>query len=294
MGSNGNNSVIIVSELYEALKSRQPKKIMMDGLFIILMTTKYGKVEVTTDYVIFPGNECRYYREGKNVDEYCSFIFDNLDSLSMPLRKVEEVFNEISGNGPKVIHSKENKIRGFLRIITSYGNLYFNGNYVKFPGNDKIYSRKKRSLRTFCTFIINGISKYSRENSGEKLDEILSVKYDLDTVCIKKPVMEINERKFVTRGGEWHINTRYGKVVTDGNSVRFPGNPNDYYRKKSIEKFAGFIADNIDKLSDIHRNVITETADDDKIGKEFDRIHSEWSAFNNHERKIRAMLYTKR
>ena len=259
MGSNGNNSVIIVSELYEALKSRQPKKIMMDGLFIILMTTKYGKVEVTTDYVIFPGNECRYYREGKNVDEYCSFIFDNLDSLSMPLRKVEEVFNEISGNGPKVIHSKENKIRGFLRIITSYGNLYFNGNYVKFPGNDKIYSRKKRSLRTFCTFIINGISKYSRENSGEKLDEILSVKYDLDTVCIKKPVMEINERKFVTRGGEWHINTRYGKVVTDGNSVRFPGNPNDYYRKKSIEKFAGFIADNIDKLSDIHRNVITET-----------------------------------
>ena len=45
MGSNGNNSVIIVSELFEALKSQQPKKIMMDGIFIILMITKYGKVE---------------------------------------------------------------------------------------------------------------------------------------------------------------------------------------------------------------------------------------------------------
>ena len=277
---------ITLPELYEALKSRHLRKITMneDSIFMI---TKYGTVKISKDYAMFPGNNQKYDRKGKSVEEYCSFIFTNIDKLSMPLWKVEKIFNEVTSGKWKILHGVS-KRRGFLLLNTPpFGYTYFNGNECHFPNYYKMVCRGNISLESFCKHISDNVETYNRRNIPYILSEH---HYEVKTVKITS----WNNNDPFKNGvrTEWHITTQYGNVIADENTVKFPGNPNVYYRKdKSIEDFASFIMEGIDRFSDLSKNIITDISNDDIIGKELENIHSSWNnlmdSFNEIEKGVR-------
>lgn len=263
---------IALSELYEALRKRHSRKITMYGN-LILMTTKYGEVKIYQDYTMFPGNDHTYRRNGKNVEEYCSFILSNLNRLSMPLWKVEKTFYEVAPGKWEILHGAS-KRHGFLALSTPpFGITYFNGNQCYFPNYHKILRRGNRTLENFCKYISDNVEVYFKNNIR---DILLEHHYKIKTVKITTREGGGNPFQNGQRT-EWHITTQYGNVVADEDSVRFPGNSYVYYRRgKSMEDFASFIMEGIEKYSNLSRNTITDISDDDLIGKELENIHADW------------------
>lgn len=78
------------------------------------------------------------------------------------------------------------------------------------------------------------------------------------------------------------VSTKYGDVIADWKTVRFPSNPYTYYRKnKTPEKFISFILSGIGKFSKIRENAISEISPSDAIGEKFEAVHSEWLRLMN-------------
>ena len=78
------------------------------------------------------------------------------------------------------------------------------------------------------------------------------------------------------------VSTKYGDVIADWKTVRFPSNPYTYYRKnKTPEKFISFILSGIGKFSRIRENAISEISPSDAIGEKFEAVHSEWLRLMN-------------
>ena len=270
--SIGMGNTIILSELYEALTKRHSRKMVMNRDFIF-MITKYGTVKISKDYTMFPGNDQKYGRNGKSVEEYSSFIFTNIDRLSMPLWKVEKIFNEVTSGKWKILHGIS-KRHGFLLLNTPpFGYTYFNGNECHFPNYYKMVCRGDMSLESFCKHISDNVETYNRSNIHSILSEH---HYEVKTVKITS----WNNNDPFKNGvrTEWHVTTQYGNVIAGEDIVKFPGNPNVYYRKnKSMEDFATFIMEGIDKFSDLSKNIIADISDEDIIGKKIEDIHSNWN-----------------
>lgn len=276
---------INLQDIRDFLKRECPKcRIVMSSIpgGTVFMTTEYGDVKITEENVEFPGNSYRFARGNRTLSEYCGFVIEGVEKYSSPIWRLKQVFEKKCHRGLKSdskqqiykawLYTSDNKgrfvskplvyssITDYLRLPLASGDLCFNGDYVKFPGISRKFSRKDMTLETFCDYIINGIVRYNIIDIKDKLE-----------MTYHRTVRTDNEKHCLYMGSE------YGDVRIDAGSVSFPGNSNIYYRtNKDNDEFCSFIISGLERFSNLDKNIIYDISDSDKYGKTLESIYFRW------------------
>lgn len=146
-------------------------------------------------------------------------------------------------------------------MTTKYGDVTVTDKYVQYPGNGHKFTRGKKSLEEYCGFVVDGVEKYSSPivRIREMLNEMSSHKYDITAMKVLD------------------FQTAHGRVLVDGSSVRYPGNPECYRRgTMTLQEWCAFVLDGIDRYSGKRAELKFSKVDVSGHIEKLSALHAEW------------------
>lgn len=146
-------------------------------------------------------------------------------------------------------------------MTTKYGDVVVTDKSVLYPGNAHKFTRGKKSLQEYAEFIVGGVEKYSSPviRIKEMLDEMSSHNYDITAMKVLD------------------FQTAYGRVLVDGSSVRYPGNPECYRRgAMTLQEWCAFVLGGIDRYSGKRAELKFSRADVSGHIEKLSALHGKW------------------